>query len=88
MSTRGNRKVHTLPGSDKWFGEEIADFGTEINDLMEDYAYEVRNQIEWINDYVSDVACSNKYVPMFFIVFRLRVANILFQNVPRYNQKP
>lgn len=65
MSMTATRKAHTLPGSDKWFGEELTDFGTEINDMMEDYAYEIRNQIDWINNYVSDITCSNKYVFLF-----------------------
>lgn len=62
MSAKTSKKVHTLPGSNAWFGDELTDFGTEISDLMEDYAYEVRNQIEWINDYVADITGTNRYV--------------------------
>lgn len=58
--SRGNRQTRALPGSERWFGDELVDFGTEMNDCMEDFAYEVRNQFEWINDYVADSVGTNK----------------------------
>lgn len=46
-------------GSDQWVERELHNMDSMIENDMEDFAYEARRELEWLNEHLTDIIDRN-----------------------------
>lgn len=58
--SRAMRKLGPAVGSEEWMKNETKVMTDLVFADIEDFAYEARRELEWINEHMADVLGSNK----------------------------